>query len=102
MRVRSWALLSGWGSGIAVSYGVGCRRGLDPALLWLWCRLAPVALIRLLAWELPCAVDAALKSPPPKKERLKQCELKLSLKLSEMRDQSYSLFLLHYEWLTHG
>ena len=25
--------------GIAVSCGVGRRRGLDPALLWLWCRL---------------------------------------------------------------
>ena len=28
-----------------------CR--LDPALLWLWCRLAAVALIRPLAWEPP-------------------------------------------------
>ena len=26
------------GSGIAVSFGVGCRCGLDPVLLWLWCR----------------------------------------------------------------
>ena len=25
----------------------------DPALLWLWCRPAAAALIRLLAWELP-------------------------------------------------
>ena len=35
--------------------------GLAPALLWLWQRLAPVAPIRFLAWELPYAVDVALK-----------------------------------------
>ena len=33
----------------------------DPALLWLWCRLAAAALNRPLAWEPPCAVGAALK-----------------------------------------
>ena len=26
------------GSGVAMSYGVGCRLGLDPALPWLWRR----------------------------------------------------------------
>ena len=31
------------------------------ALLWLRCRLAAVALIRPLAWELPYAVGEALK-----------------------------------------
>ena len=41
--------------------GVGCRHGSDLALLWLWCRPALVALIRPLAWEPPCAADAALK-----------------------------------------
>ena len=34
----------------------------DPALLWLWCRLAAVALIRPLAWEPPYATGVALKS----------------------------------------
>ena len=34
----------------------------DLALLWLWCRLAVVALIRRLAWESPYAVGVALKS----------------------------------------
>ena len=33
----------------------------DPALLWLWCRLAAAALIGPLAWELPYAEGAALK-----------------------------------------
>ena len=33
----------------------------DPVLLWLWCRLAAIALIRLLAWEPPYTGSAALK-----------------------------------------
>ena len=33
----------------------------DPALLWLWCRLAATALIRPLAWEPPYTAGAALK-----------------------------------------
>ena len=43
---------------MAVSCGVGCRRGSDPALLWLWCRSAATALIRPLAWEPPYAVGS--------------------------------------------
>ena len=46
---------------IAVSCGVGCTRSLDLALLWLWCTLAAVALIRPLAWEPSYATGAALK-----------------------------------------
>ena len=45
-----------------MSCGVGCRRGLDPVLLWLWCRLTGVAPIQPLARELPYASRAALKS----------------------------------------
>ena len=48
-------------AGVAVSCGVGCRCGLDPALLWLWCRPAATAPIGPLAWEPPYAVGAALK-----------------------------------------
>ena len=44
-----------------MSCGVGHRNGSDPALLWLWCKPAAVALIRSLAWEPPCAAGAALK-----------------------------------------
>ena len=51
----------GYGSSIAVSCGVGHRRGSDVALLWLWCRPAAAALIRPLAWEPPYAPSAALK-----------------------------------------
>ena len=42
--------------------GVGCRLGSDLMLLWLWYRQAAVAPIQLLAWELPYATGAALKS----------------------------------------
>ena len=41
-----------------MSCGVGCRRGSDPA--WLW--LAAAAPIRPLAWEPPYAVAVILKS----------------------------------------
>ena len=38
----------GLGSGVTMSCGVGHRCGLDPTLLWLWCRLAAVAPVRPL------------------------------------------------------
>ena len=41
----------------------------DPVLLWLWCRPAAAAPIGPLAWELPCALGAALKRQKKKKER---------------------------------
>ena len=47
------------GFGIAMSYGVGCRHGSDPALLWLWRRPEATAPIRPLAWEPPYAAGAA-------------------------------------------
>ena len=46
-----------------MSWGVGRRHGLDPALLWLWRRLAAAALIGPLAWEPPYASGEALKRP---------------------------------------
>ena len=33
------------GSTVAAACGTDCRHGSDPALLWLWCRLAAIALI---------------------------------------------------------
>ena len=61
LRVRSLASLSGLKIGVAMSCSVGHRRGLDPALLWLWRRPAVTALIRPLAWEPPYATGGALK-----------------------------------------
>ena len=60
--VQLLASLSGLRIQCAMSCGVGRRHGLDPVLLWLWCRLVAVALIRPLAWELPYAAGASLKS----------------------------------------
>ena len=52
--------------------GVGCRRGLDLALLWLWHRLAATALLRPLAWEFPYAAGVALeKAKRQRKENAK-------------------------------
>ena len=45
-----------------VSCGVSHRQGLDPVLLWLWCRPVAAAPIGPLAWELPHAAGAALKT----------------------------------------
>ena len=59
----------GPGSGVAVSFGIGCRRGLDPALPPLWCRPAAVALIQLLARELPYAAGVALKKKTKQEKR---------------------------------
>ena len=52
-----WPCSVGQGSGVAVSCGVG--RGSDPALMWLWRRLAATAPIRPLAWKPPYAAGAA-------------------------------------------
>ena len=59
-----------------MSCGVGCRCGSDPALLWLWRRLAAAAPIQTLVWELPYVVDVALKK---KKKECKRLELKSEL-----------------------
>ena len=46
------------GSGVAMSCGVGCRRCLDPMLLWLWCRPLATAPIQPLTREPPYAVES--------------------------------------------
>ena len=53
-----------------MSYGVDHRLGLDPVLLWLWCRPAATVLIAPLAWEPPYAAGAALKQTNVKTEVL--------------------------------
>ena len=52
-----------------MSCGVGHRQGLDPALLWLWYRLAAVTPIQPLTWELPYAAAVALKSKKKKEKK---------------------------------
>ena len=50
-----------------MSHGVGHRRSLDLALLWLWRRPVATALIRPLAWEPPHAVSTTLEKTKKKK-----------------------------------
>ena len=53
-----------------MSCGVGCRCGLDPALLWLCHRPVATALIRPLAWESPYAVGSGpIKGKKTKKKK---------------------------------
>ena len=49
LQVQSLASLSGLRIHVAMNCGVGHRRGLDLALLWLWCRPTAAALIQPLA-----------------------------------------------------
>ena len=49
----------------------------DPALLWLWRRLAAVAPIRPLAWEPPHAAGVAIKRKKKKKKRKRNCGVPL-------------------------
>ena len=53
-----------------MSCGVGLRRGLGLALLWLWRRPAATALIRPPALEPPYATGAALKSKKKRRRRI--------------------------------
>ena len=66
--VDSISGLAQWVKDLAlpVSCGIDRRHGLDPLLLWLWCRRAAPAPVRPLAWEPPCATGAALEKPKNK------------------------------------
>ena len=68
-----------------MSCGVGCRRGSDPALLWLWRRLAATAPIRPLAWEPPYAARAAQENGKKTKKKKSKLKQKLNIKSKEMR-----------------
>ena len=54
-----------------MSCGVYHRCGSDPALLWLWHRLAPTAPIRPLAWEPPYAAGAVQEMAKRQKKKKK-------------------------------
>ena len=60
-QIQSLASLSGWGSSVAMSYGIGCRHGLDLVLLWLRYRPVAAAAVQPLVWEPPHAMGVALK-----------------------------------------
>ena len=57
-----------------MSCDVGRRRGLDPALQWLWCRLAAAAPIGPLASEPPHAVGVAQEMAKTNKQTNKKLQ----------------------------
>ena len=73
--------------------GVGCRRGRDPALLWLWCRPMATAQIRPLAWEPPYAAGMALEKRQRQKQnkKTKQTNKKAKEKYYLSKPMLYSL-----------
>ena len=75
MRVQSLAWLSGLR--IPSCHKLSHRCGSDLVWLWLWHRLAAIALIQPLAWEQPYAAGAALKQTKDKK---KKKNLKVAIK----------------------
>ena len=71
--------------------GVGHSLSLNPRLLWLWCRLAAVALIQVLAWEFPYASGKALKSEKTKKKKKKERKKKEKRRKMRGEKKEYSL-----------
>ena len=88
---------------MAVSCGVGHRCGLDPTLLWLWCRLVTTALIRPLAWVPQYATGVALEKAKSKKEKKEKKKMKRKKKRMNLIDkgvsQQLSLSLSHYLYI---
>ena len=69
-----------------MSCGVGCRHGLDPALLWLWRKLVAAAPIQPLAWEYPYPVSEALKS---KNKQTKNSQIRSYFTLELDKDDEF-------------
>ena len=68
-----------------MSYSVDHRLGSDLALLWLWCRLAAVAPMGLLAREHPYAAVAVLKSKNKTRKGISDVSKKWQNTLGEER-----------------
>ena len=93
-----------------MSCGVGHRCGLDPVLLWPWCRLAAVALILPIAWKIPNATGLVQKEGKEEgKQASKQkknyfCSILLVISDSEgqlsfkVREICLSLLMRGMEW----
>ena len=82
------------GSGVAMSCGIGHRRGSNLALLWLWCRAAATTPIRPLTWEPPHASRAALEKAKKRKERLVHFVTKLNTSIMTSKFNLYSTVFL--------
>ena len=91
MRMWVWSRPRsvGQGSGMAMSRGVGHRHSLDPAILWLWCKLATVAPIWPLAWVLSCAASEGLKNQNKNKNKKERKWCKVPLQVMSTRTSVY-------------
>ena len=80
-----------------MSCGVDCRRGSDPALLWLWRRPVATAAIRPLAWEPPYAAGAdqrnSKKDKKKKKKKKKYNKKKYIKKMAVLQRKIYNTVL---------
>ena len=86
-----------------MSYGVGCRRSSDPALLWLWHRLAATAPIRPLAWEPPHAMGAAhemAKRQKNKKQKKRKKSTTRKKGPKQYKHMEKNNMLLNNQWIT--
>ena len=81
-----------------MSCGVGHRCGLNPVLLWLWCRPAAVAPIGLLAWEPPYATGVALKRRKDKNKKIKAIQNRARTQLQTQSESVQNLVLLSREF----
>ena len=93
-RFNSWPHTVGLGSGIGVNCRIGCRRGSDRVLLWLWCR--PVAPIWPLAWEPQFAAGVALKRQKKKKKKKRLRLWPVNFYLGEFSYNVYSLIIYFF------
>ena len=95
------------GSGVAVSCGVGYRPSSELVLLWLWHRLADIALIWPLAWELAMCLECSLKETEKKKTKKQrknaihktwmQLEILLLSEISQKEKDKYNMTSLYVE-----
>ena len=84
--VQSLASLS-----IAMSCGVCCRRGSDPALLWLWCRQVGYSSNSTSSLGFPCTAGVALK-----KQNKQTRRINMKFKVS-FRDPHFNSFTIYPE-----
>ena len=77
-----------------MSCGVGRRRSSDPALLWLWRRLATTAPIQQLACKPPYAAGVAQEMAKRQKKKKRNYEYAFAKVKYEQHKQDKSLFFV--------
>ena len=77
-----------------MSCGIGCRRGADTSLLWLWWRLSATAPIGPLAWEPPYAAGVAQEMAKRQKKKTTVLHLK-SEKHNEIYNKIPFMYIKH-------